>query len=284
MSTRLHAIAVLFASLTWGACAEAAHADPVTIPLQPYVAGLSTVQLSVNGQTGTFLFDTGEGLSVISPDFAAHVPCEPWGQITGYRFSGERLDAPHCDQLTFQSGASSFAAPVAGVIDIMSLIGSGAPHVDGAVGLDIFAGRTISIIPQHAIIVETPQSLRRRIAHARELPVRIVRDAQGAALTVDGGVSTPKGTAWMELDTGNTGGSLVGNHIAPLVGLTADQAQPTEGRLTLANGVVVEGGVRTGNYIMDGNIGAAFLNNWVLTLDLRDGRAWLSAPDGAAPR
>jgi hypothetical protein len=27
---------------------------------------------------------------------------------------------------------------------------------------------------------------------------------------------------------------------------------------------------------MDGNIGAQFLNNWILTLDLEHGRAWLS--------
>ena len=270
-------MAVLGAGLLAIASARAAHVAPITIPLHPYVDGLATVQLSVNGQTGTFLFDTGEGLSVISPEFAARVPCEPWGQITGFRFSGDRLDAPHCDRLTFQSGATGFAAPVAGVIDIMSLVGANAPHVDGAVGLDLFAGRTISIVPHQAIVVETPESLRRRLAHARELPVRLVRDAQGASLTVDGAVTTPKGTAWMELDTGNSSGNLVANHIAPLVGLPADQPQsPVPGHLTLANGIAVDGGFRTGNYIMDGNIGAAFLVNWVLTFDLREGRAWLS--------
>jgi Aspartyl protease len=275
-------MAALCAGLLGLASARAA-ATPVTIPLQPYVEGLYTVQLAVNGQTGTFLFDTGEGVSVVSPDFAARLHCEPWGQITGFRFSGDRLDAPHCDQLTFQIGATRLAAPVAGVIDIMSLVGANAPHVDGAVGLDLFAGRAVSIVPHQAIIVETPESLRRRLAHARELPVRLVRDAQGASLTVDGAVTTPKGTAWMELDTGNTSGNLVANHIAPLVGLPADQAQsPVPGRLTLANGIAVEGGFRTGNYIMDGNLGAAFLSRWVLTFDLREGRAWLSPSDAAA--
>jgi len=28
---------------------------------------------------------------------------------------------------------------------------------------------------------------------------------------------------------------------------------------------------------MDGNIGAQFLNDWVLTLDLEHGRAWLAS-------
>ncbi len=95
-------VTALLLSFFGAVCAEAARAEAVTIPLQSYVDGLYTVQLTVNGQTGTFLFDTGEGLSVLSPDFATRVHCEPWGQITGFRFSGDRLDAPHCDQLTFQ--------------------------------------------------------------------------------------------------------------------------------------------------------------------------------------
>lgn len=273
------ALLALFASVL---TARAAAADPVTLPLTPYLDTLSTVQLNVNGHPGKFLFDTGEGLSIISPQIAAAAPCEPWGQITGYRFSGDRIDAPHCDGLTFEAGSTRLAAPVAGVLDMTGLIGANAPHVDGAVGLDIFAGRVITIIPHQAIILETPDSFRQRIARARELPIRIVRDAQGASLTIDGGVTTPKGTAWMEFDTGNSSGNLMANHIAALYGIAADQASAVAGHLTLANGISVDGGFRTGNYIMDGNIGLDFLNHWVLTLDLREGRAWLSPLEPAA--
>ena len=95
-------VTALLLSFFGAVCAEAARAEAVTITLQSYVNRFCAVQLAVNGQTGTFLFDTGEGLSVLSPDFATRVHCEPWGQITGFRFSGDRLDAPHCDQLTFQ--------------------------------------------------------------------------------------------------------------------------------------------------------------------------------------
>jgi hypothetical protein len=70
----------------------------------------------------------------------------------------------------------------------------------------------------------------------------------------------------------------VANHIAPLIGLRADMETPEQARFELANGIAVEGTTRTRDLIMDGNIGAQFLNNWILTVDLEHGRAWLSPP------
>jgi hypothetical protein len=247
-----------------------------TIALEPYLAAQAIVHAMVNGQRGTFLFDTGEGVSSFSPEFAKKIGCEPWGRITGFRMSGERLDNEHCDNLTFQLAGHSFVAPVVSTIDIMKFLGPDVPPVDGAVGLDLFAGKAITIVPRKAIIVESSGSLAARIANARELPIRVVRDAEGAALAVDGAVRTPKGMAWMELDSGNGGSFVVANHIAPLLGLRADVATPESARFALANGISVEGMTRTRDLIMDGNVGAQFLNNWILTLDLEHGRAWLS--------
>lgn len=251
--------------------------DPaaVTIPTSPYVAGLTTVHATVNGQQGTFLFDTGGGISVITPAFAQKIGCKPWGQITGFRLTGERLDAPHCDDVEFEMGGGKLRVPAAGVIDIMQFIGANAPVVDGALGLDIFAGKTVTRIPGKGLVLETPSSFEARIAAAKELPVRVVRDAEGLALTLDGAVQTPAGLAYMELDTGSISTLIIGDHIAPLVGLKPDSSSATA-RVTLANGIVVNGPARTTNLIMDGNIGAEFLNHWVMTMDLEHGRLWLA--------
>jgi hypothetical protein len=163
-----------------------------------------------------------------------------------------------------------------GVLDVMKFIGANAPPVDGTLGLDVFSGHAVTLVPGTAIVIETPKSLAARTATARELPARLVRDAEGVSLTVNGAVRTPQGTAWMELDTGNSSGLFVGNHIAPLLGMKPDTSSPVDGSMTLANGIVVSGPTRTGNLIMDGNIGAEFLNHWILTLDLHKGRAWLA--------
>ena len=140
----------------------------------------------------------------------------------------------------------------------------------------LFAGRTITIIPRKSIVMESPASLALRVATAHELSIRIVKDVDDIALSVDGAVRTPEGLAWMELDTGNGGSLVIADHIAPLLGLKADISTPEPAHFLLANGMAVDGKARTRDLIMDGNIGAQFLNNWNLTLHLQHGRAWLS--------
>ena len=189
--------------------------------------------------------------------------------------SGERLDNKHCDNITFDLSGQKLLAPVVSTVDTMKFLGPDVPPVDGSIGLDIFAHRTITIIPRRAIVLETPSSLDERLESARELPVRMVRDVEGIALSVDGAVRTPEGLAWMELDSGNGGSLVIANHIAPLLGLSIDMTTPQAGHFELANGIAIEGTIRTRDLIMDGNIGAQFLNKWTLTLDLDRGRAWL---------
>jgi Aspartyl protease len=206
----------LVGSCLAGACLTQAatekHLSPApvaTIKLEPYLAAQAIVHAVVEGHEGKFLFDTGEGVSSISPDFAKKIGCEPWGQITGFRMSGERLDSPHCDNITFKLGEQSFNAPVVMVYDIMKLMGPDVPAIDGAIGLDLFANRVLTIVPRQKIIIENRGSLEKRISGAKEIPIRIVRDAEGASLAVDAAVQTPRGIAWMELDGGNGGSSVI---------------------------------------------------------------------------
>jgi len=248
----------------------------VHIPLEPYLREQAVIAASIGGHVGSFIFDTGEGISSISPEFAKKIGCKPWGRITGFRMSGERLDTPHCDNLRFMLADQQFLATAVSILDIMDLLGPDVPHVDGAIGLDVLAGHAITIVPRRELIVENEASLASRVAHANELPVRLVRDAEGLALAVDGAVPTPAGTAWFELDTGNGGANVVANHIAPLLGMPVEASTPFESRFSLANGIIVNGKIRTRDLIMDGNVGAEILNRWVLTLDLRNGRAWLA--------
>jgi hypothetical protein len=191
--------------------------------------------------------------------------------------TGERGGNPHCDDLTFEADGVTLNVPSAITFDVMKLMGDDTlPHLDGILGLDAFAGHTITIVPRSCIVVETPESLQVRTAHATPLPVRLVRDAEGVALAVDGAVPTPDGMAWMELDSGDGGSILVANYIAPLLNIPQDLSTAHEYSFALANGIVVRGPVRTRDLIMDGDIGARFLNNWNLTLDLAGGKAWLA--------
>jgi hypothetical protein len=237
-----------------------------------------TVRASVNGHERTFAFDSGEGVSMISPELAQAIGCKPWGQVTGIRMNGERIDAPHCDDITFDVAGQHLAAPSVIVFDLMKFFKPGEPRLDGSLGFDLFAGRAITFeFSGRSIVLESPASLATRVAHGTEVPIRIVRDAEGLALTVDVGVPTPEGMAWMELDSGGGNSIIIGKHIASLFKLDPEAKGMQQVSFTLAGKIPVTAPARVMDHmIMDGNINVPFLRNWDVTLDFATGRAWVA--------
>ena len=279
MNRMLTRLALLGACLLTGSSLAAA---PVTvIPLKPYI-GLQTLHARVNGQDGVFFFDTGAGISIVTPEFAAAIGCKPWGQITGFRMSGQRLDSARCDKLDFDLGTQTVHAPIAAVFDLMALMPPDAQKISGILALDAFAGRALSIDESGgSLSLESRASLKARVKGAQEVPIRLVRDAGGAALGVDLAVTTPPGTAWMELDTGSDGALIIGKHLASLFGLdlASKKAQPLS--LQLPGGVQLQGAAITKDLIMDGNIGSQVWKDWVVTIDLAAARMWLKPTQAA---
>lgn len=264
--------------------ASAPAAPIAVIALGPYPSTTRafTIRARVRGHEGVFQWDTGEGVSMITPAFAARIGCAPWGQVTGYRMLGERLDAPRCDDLTFDVQGTHLAAPSVIVYDVMAFARPGAPPLDGALGLDLFAGRAVTFqLVRGTLTVESPASLAARVAPgagAVAVPVRVVRDGEGLALSVDLGVTTPAGTAWMELDSGNSGPSMfVARYLAGYFGVDTTQAVSQPVRFAIGGRVPVATVARTLPHMaMDGNLGVTFLRQYDVTLDLAAGRAWLT--------
>jgi hypothetical protein len=280
--------AAMVACLVCWAPALAAQAPEPTavIRFDQYPLGdhLITVRASIRGHAGTFLFDTGEGVTLISTAMARTIGCTPWGQVTAFRMLGDRIDAPRCDAVPIEIADQGLSAPSVLVFDIMKFFPPNAPALDGSIGLDLFAGRAVTVeLSQNELIVESPLSLASRIGHATRVPLRIVRDAQGLSLTADIGVATPDGTAWMELDSGS-GGITISNVVARLLKLDPESKAAQPLKFTIGDTAVVEGRARVLDHmIMDGNIGASFLMAWNVTLDLAAGRAWI-APAASGSR
>jgi hypothetical protein len=278
---------ILFVSLcaAFGVAQSAAAAPTpkAVIELSPHPGGtyMMTLRASVRGRAGVFMFDTGGGVTYISPSFAESVGCKPWGQISGFTLTGQRLDMQRCDGLAFDMAGRRFARPTTGVFDLMKYMPPDAPKIDGSVGLDLFDGQAVTLsLAQRRLFVESPASLKARARRGTEVPIRITRDAGGVALSVQVAVPTPDGTAWMEIDSGNGGANVIGKHIASLLKLDPGAKGPQPASFRLAGGVPVEGAARVNDTLtMDGNIGTRFLIKWDLTLDLSTGRAWL-APAG----
>lgn len=251
----------------------------VVFHLDPHPGGtyMMTLRANVRGHEGNFVFDTGGGVSYISPAFAKTIGCEPWGQLSGFVLTGQRLDMQRCDDLGFDIEGHLFKAPIAGVFDLMKFMPPGVPRIDGSLGLDVFAGRAITLsLAERTLTMESGPSLKARIKRGKEIQIRMVREVEGVALAVVVGVVTPKGTAWMEIDSGNGGANVIAKHIAPLLNLKTGMKEPQPANFALVGGTRVTGDARVNEtLIMDGNIGTRFWIDWELTLDLARGRAWL---------
>ena len=63
-------------------------------------------------------------------------------------------------------------------VDLAKFLPPGTEPLSGGVGLDLFAGRTVTIqLRAHRVVLETDVSREARISIAREIRVRPVRDA-----------------------------------------------------------------------------------------------------------
>ena len=280
--------AVLAAALALSTAATAQTA-PRSIPLGDYF-GIRTVEVTVAGETGQFLLDTGGGISVVSPALAEKAGCRPFAQITGFRLSGERLTMPRCDDLAITAGGEALIVPSAGVFDLAALLPPEGPRIEGLIALDVLADRPFTLeLGTGRLTFETPDSLAARIATAIELPLRFHRQAGGISLTVMTRVPTPQGDLWMQLDSGSDGALQVARTSAEPLGLAPDDdRQPLRLKLIGVDGREVAADVeaRVRDMIIDGNIGHPVMKDWVMTFDLAEGRLWVqpaATPPASTP-
>jgi hypothetical protein len=253
--------------------AEASSA-PETIKLERFRKALWTVQVTLNGKTGNFLFDSGGGQTVVTDAFAAGLNCKFWGRSTGYNMFGKRGDAAHCDDVSAKAGNVELTPVSITKFDFGDQFpGDKAP--DGILSLDAFDGKIVTIDQQaRMLIIETPDSLAARIKPLRELPLRVSRECSARCLSVFLGVKTSQGPTWLLLDSGAGGVSLIAKEYAGVFGLDPDAKNQTL-KFDIAPGVSVDSPVMVTDMIMDGNLGQPFMSRNLITLDLVQSRVWI---------
>ena len=244
-----------------------------------------TLRAEIGGATRRLLLDTGAGITLVSPATAKAAGCVPWGRRTGYNMFGKRFDGPTCAGVAVSVGGRRYVPATTSVVN-MAALNPADSALDGIAALDLFDGRAITLdFSRGRLIVESPTSLRARLAAMRPLPVRLKREMEGLALAVMAGVPTSRGWLWMELDSGNGGTVLVSKPVASLVGLDSAVAVRQAADFAVTEGVRVRTtDAFTPDLILDGNLGMPFLRNWVITLDLQAGTGWIApAGTGSVP-
>ena len=244
------------------------------MPLRPYVGQLRTVQIDIAGHPATLIFDTGAGITAITPEFAATVGCRPHAHISGFRMNGERVSFQRCDALSVQIGGERSEREL-GVFDLAAVLPEGLPHVDGIAGLDIFDGRTITLLPGLSGVRVETASMPQNVAATAPGHLRLGREAGGVGLTAFARAQSPQGDIWLLLDSGNLAGVRLHPWAAAALGA------PTGATATRRVNLSVEGAEAAAvdaqvvdDLIYDGALDAGFIEAHEVTLDLQHGRVW----------
>lgn len=254
--------------------AGATHAaKPTILKLEQFRRSLA-VRAEVGGKVRLFQFDTGGGNTFIAPEIERELACEKGARIVGFRMTGDKLEAPRCDDVAITIGGHRFVSRTVGVYQVGEFNAKGVT-VDGLLALDVFEGKTITIDSAGLkLIVETPESAARRTKGATELPVRMIRETGGYAITMDIQVPSKVGHLGFEIDTGNGGTLLIAKPYAAAFGFHPDKG-PVMGSFPVGKGIEASGLVIPAGITLDGNLGMPFLKNYIVTLDLAKGRLWL---------
>ena len=268
-------------------------ARPIVIPLHAYAdTPLQTVQADVHGKTVPFLFDTGGGLTFVTPETTTLLGCQPFGQATGYRADGDKIAFPRCGPADLRIGGYDTNDEV-GVFDLMAMIRKQVEHarqqghdvpmpptLGGLVGLSSFRGQVVTLDYAHdRIVVETPQSMHARIAAMKPLEVRLATLPSGA-IEVFVQARAAKGTLWLQLDSGNNGPTFLAPHAIEQLGLDLPKGESKQVDLDLTHFHRVPATVARRDMIYDGQLGIGLISKLVITLDLQHGKAWAAPVEG----
>ena len=251
-----------------------ANRQATVLDLKPYAGtDLRTVDVTVGGQSSPFIFDTGGGLTILTPEQIKNAGCAPFGQVVGFRADGSKLTMHRCGPVIIEIGGYRVREEVE-PFDLMSLLGKGAPPVGGLLGLNAFDGKAVTLdLAHNRVVVETRHSLARRIRDMHPIPIRIVRGAGGDVEPFIE-VRARTGTLWMEVDSGNNGPVFLAPNAQQQLGIQIPQGKKRRLDLDVVGLGKIPATVASRNMIYDGQLDPGFLKQLVLTVDFNRRKAW----------
>lgn len=174
------------------------------IGLKDYFRNLKTIEVIIENETYNFLFDTGGGVTLISPHIVDKLGKDSFGHNVEFRMSGEKLVFERCDSVSISiSGLTFFHSEVA-VFDIMSLLPKELNRIDGVISLKTFDKDKITLdLKNNLITVETEESFKRRTENMKEINSRFSTSLSGTGLNIFLELVARKHQWWFLFDSGN---------------------------------------------------------------------------------
>ncbi len=250
------------------------------ITLENYFRTLKSVNVEIDGKTYDFLFDTGGGLTFISPSIANGINKTVYGNLVGFRMSGEKIESKLCDSVYIKIGGSTFFHPYVGIFDFMSLLPEGFKQVDGLISLKTFENEKISLdLKENKLIVETEKSFNNKIKNMKLVKSQFATGPSGRELDIFTGIHYKNHYWWFLFDTGNIAQTKISDNTAKEWGINPPNESDSSGlgdfNFVLA-GDSISAPTVVDNIIYDGALSYDFICQSEYTISLKDQKIWKS--------
>lgn len=249
---------------------------PIEISLQHSRGHARTIQVEIAGAGHTMLFDTGGGVTAISPALARELGCATTGNSVGLRMTGDRVDTPLCRDIELRVGGQLLHTEAA-VIDIAAMLPKDASKVDGMISLSTLDGLAVSLdLARDKLWLESKHSLAARTKKATPVAFRRATGIGGGQLSPFVGVTTAGGTVWLEVDSGHGATTFVTPNAGKLLGLSDVASGEVDLKLSSVLSARVPVVVRK-DLVLDGVLSSATVARAIWTFDLRSDALWVGA-------
>ena len=185
------------------------------ISLENYFRTLKSVKVEIEHKTYNFLFDTGGGLTIVSPEIVKEINKSAYGNSVGFRMSGETIETKVCDSLNIKIGGLNFFHASVGVFDIMSLLPKELNRVDGLISLKTFEQMKIVLnLSENELIIETDESFGKKNKSMDLVESRFANGTNGTELNIFIGTPFNHHLWWFLFDSGNISQTKISTNVA----------------------------------------------------------------------
>ena len=218
-------------------------------------------------------------MTLLSPDSARSVGCVPYTTLTGFRMTGERFDAEGCGPTRIAFGALDLSPDVA-VFDLMSLLPSELPALDGLASLQTFGGRVVTLDFANDTVTVADELNPGEVRELTPLGLRLARPFAGAGLDAFLRVTGTRGPLWFELDSGNVDAVLISRRVIDQLALPPDLLSELRAGSIARVPIPIEGlgsiwlPAKAADIIYDGVLNAESLERMKIVLDLERSLGW----------
>lgn len=246
-----------------------------TIQLKPYIENIKTIDVDIEGKKYAFLFDTGGGETIISPEVAKAINKKIYGSMTGFRMTGEKIKFQKLDSLELSIGKTKIFHLTVGVWDLMSILPKDLTRLDGVISLKSFEENILTIeLSKSIIIIENNASAKKAIKEKSLLTTRFSNGLEGADLNIFVGIPKANNHYWFLFDTGNSGPFILSNESAEVWNVKNENYKKSPESEFVFGDKMLKTKPVAKDIIHDGVLNFDAISRYVFTIDFKNKNVW----------